>query len=283
MWPVVVLVRAATRLAGVAAARHLRQATAAGGAVAAWHLLPSALVLGSWTGARELPGICRWRGPDRPHARTGRGTVAITFDDGPSEESTPMILDRLDELGLCATFFCLGAMVDRAPELVMEIQRRGHAVGTHGYSHRPHLLRSPAWVLRDLASATGSLRAAGITPRWFRPPYGVVTGSTLLAARREHLEVVLWSSWGREWADPSAERVLARIVKGIGPGSIVLLHDADTTSPPGTWKITHEVLGSLADQLHLRELDAVTLDTLIGPDRRSRTEGDEARLDTAGK
>ncbi len=245
--------------------RRVRLLGAAGASAAAFHLLPSALALGTWTSLRRAPGgLCHWRlaraesGSDGERGRS----IALTFDDGPSEDSTPHILDRLDRLGLSATFFCLGSMVDCSPELVGEIARRGHSIATHGYSHEPHLLRSPLWVTRDLAAAKGSMATAGAGVRWFRPPYGVVSGTTILASRRLGMGIVLWSAWGREWADPEPRAVAERICRRLEPGAIVLLHDADSTSPPGTWKVTFEALGHIADEIHARGLETVSVDAL---------------------
>ena len=162
------------------------------------HMVPSVVSLGQWSPLRVLPGdLCRWRGP------RGDG-VALTFDDGPDPRTTPDVLDRLDELSLVATFFCLGEQVARHPELVGEIRRRGHQVETHGFCHAHHFARTPRWVRADLDSAVDALEQVGIRPRWFRPPFGQTTGATMVEARRHGLRLVLWSAWGREWDEPDA-------------------------------------------------------------------------------
>ena len=219
---------------------------------------PSALVLGQWSPLRSLPGeVCRWRGP-----RTAR--VALTFDDGPAEPSTPRILDRLGVLGLRATFFCVGELVDRNPTLVREILRRGHQVETHGHRHLHHLARSPRWVRSDLDAAVDALGRAGVRPRWFRPSYGQMTAATVLASRTHGLKTVLWSAWGREWTTTDHRDVVARVSRRLGEGAIVLLHDTDASSPPGTAAVVERALGPLAEELERRGLEAVTLDALLG-------------------
>jgi peptidoglycan/xylan/chitin deacetylase (PgdA/CDA1 family) len=227
------------------------------------HYLPSVCVLGQWAPVplRALPGgWCRWRGPGDAER------VALTFDDGPSPDTTPRTLDLLDELGLRATFFVLGSQAEAHPELLAEMRRRGHAVGAHGYSHEHHLLRSPGWIRRDLAAAVAAVEEAGTRPRWYRPSYGQLTARTVLEARRHGMEVVLWSRWGHEWGEPDAESVLARLAGGLEPGAILLLHDTDVVPPPGKAARTHEVLPMLAEALAERGLEAVTLDELV-PDR----------------
>lgn len=227
-------------------------------AAVAAEYLPSVAVLGQWVPVRRLPGgMCRWQGPPGP------GRVALTFDDGPDPEGTPAILDRLDELGLRATFFPLGSAVERHPTLVAEIARRGHQVGTHGYRHDRHLLRSPRWVRDDLARADAAMVAAGLRPRWYRPSYGQVTAATLLAARRRGWEPVLWSAWGREWATPDPAAVAGRIVRRLRAGAIVLLHDSDAHGRPGMWRVARDVLAPVADELDRRGLGSATLDGLV--------------------
>src|SRR6185437_6685287 len=186
--------RVVRRVGGIAAA-----------AAVAGQYVPSTVALGQWTGLRALPGgLCRWRGDGG--SSSGGDRVALTFDDGPSPAGTPAVLDRLDRLGLVGTFFVLGSLVERDPDLVAEIRRRGHQVETHGHHHRHHLARTPWWVHRDLAAAAEAMAAVGVHPRWYRPTYGQATAATLLAARRQGWLPVLWSAWGREWAttDPAA-------------------------------------------------------------------------------
>jgi len=79
------------------------------------------------------------------------------------------------------------------------------------------------------------------------------------------MEVVLWSAWGREWTESTSAPVMARLEGHLRPGAIVLLHDTDVMCPPGTARLTHEVLGLLAAKLEELHLRAVTLDELVAP------------------
>jgi peptidoglycan/xylan/chitin deacetylase (PgdA/CDA1 family) len=190
--------------------------------------------------------------------------VSLTFDDGPSPDTTPLVLDRLDELGLVATFFCLGSLVEVNPDLVGEVLRRGHQVEVHGHQHEHHFLHTPWWVSDDLDAAVDALTAAGAPPKWFRPPFGQTTGGTMLAARRHGLGLVLWSAWGREWAEPDAISVARRVCRQLTGGAIVLLHDTDSYSPPGSCRRAIEALRPIASYLDENGLNAVTLDQLVG-------------------
>ncbi|HMD44540.1 MAG TPA: polysaccharide deacetylase family protein [Acidimicrobiales bacterium] len=220
--------------------------------------VPSVVTLGAWTPLRALPGgLCRWQGP--PTAQ-----VALTFDDGPSPEATPRVLDHLDALGLRATFFCLGSLAERQPDLLAEVARRGHQIETHGYRHEHHLARGPRWVERDLATAVGVMTDLGHRPTWYRPSYGQLTASTLVAARRHRVRTVLWSAWGREWTTTDPGQVAARIASRLAPGAIVMLHDNDAFGTPGMWKVGEAALDRVAEDLERRRLSAVTLDELVG-------------------
>jgi len=161
--------------------------------------------------------------------------VALTFDDGPDPASTPAFLDLLAARGLRATFFLLGSMVVRAPELAADIADAGHEIGVHGWDHRYTILRGPRAVRDDLARATDAVAtASGTEPRFYRPPYGVLSSGALAAARAQRLTPVLWTCWGREWAAGATPgSVYATLSADLAPGATVLLHDSDCTSPAG--------------------------------------------------
>ena len=221
-------------------------------------MVPSVVSLGQWLPVRALPGgWCTWRGPSAAN-------VALTFDDGPVPGDTERLLARLDTLDVRATFFCLGANVERNPALVSEISSRGHAIGVHGYEHAHHFVRSPRWIARDLAKAVALIEDVTSCPvRWFRPPYGQTTGPTMWAAHRRGLQIVLWSAWGREWDSADSGEVVRRITGSLSPGAIVLLHDTEETMPPGSAQRVIDALPPVVEQLAARDLTAVTLDDLL--------------------
>jgi peptidoglycan/xylan/chitin deacetylase (PgdA/CDA1 family) len=183
-----------------------------------------------------------------------RDSVALTFDDGPDPEGTPAVLDTLDRLGWTATFFMLGGQVARYPEVAAAVVAAGHEVAVHGFSHRNHLARGPADVHRDVARGAAVVMAAtGVRPTWFRPPYGVLTLGSLIAARRAGLQPVLWTAWGRDWEARSPAQVAGTVERQLTPGGTVLLHDSDCVARvAGSWHSTVQALpglAELADQL----------------------------------
>lgn len=184
------------------------------------------------------------------------GHVALTFDDGPHPTATPMVLRLLDRHQVTATFFLLGSMARAHPQIGRDIVAAGHEVGLHGDTHTCHLMRGPAAVHDDLTRGYDALaELTGTPPRWFRPPYGVLTAGTLLAAHRRGLRPVLWSAWGRDWtAHATPESVYRTVLKGTVSGGTILLHDSDVTAAPGSWRSTLAALPRLLDTLARRRL-----------------------------
>jgi len=97
--------------------------------------------------------------------------------------------------------------------------------------------------------------ATGRDQRWFRPPYGTLSGGGVLAARRQGLRTVLWSTWGRDWrADATPATVVADVERHLAPGATVLLHDSDCTSAPQAWRSALGALEPLAELFQSRGL-----------------------------
>jgi peptidoglycan-N-acetylglucosamine deacetylase len=165
------------------------------------------------------------------------GHIALTFDDGPDPRSTPQFLDVLDTLGVRATFFLLGESAQRHPGLSREIADRGHELAVHGWTHDYPWWPAVHRDLRDLGRAADAVAAAAAAwPRWYRPPYGILTGGRLAAAAAAKLRPVLWSAWGRDWtATATPASVRATVLRDLRSGGTVLLHDCDRAAAPGCW------------------------------------------------
>ena len=192
------------------------------------------------------------------------GHVALTFDDGPDPGFTPRFLATLASRRVRATFFLLGPMVQAAPRLAAEIAAGGHEIGVHGWDHRYATVRGPRALHDDLARACDTVAAAtGTVPRLYRPPYGVLSASALIAAHRLGLRPVLWTTWGREWAPGATPgSVRATLARTLGGGGTVLLHDSDCTAPSGKAAAALGALPWLLDECACRGLR-------VGPARRA--------------
>jgi peptidoglycan/xylan/chitin deacetylase (PgdA/CDA1 family) len=187
------------------------------------------------------------------------GGYALTFDDGPHPQGTPAILEILERAGARATFFLVGEQVQRDPALAREIVAAGHRVGLHCHRHRNLLRLTPPQVREDIARAQALIEdATGAGTECYRPPYGVLNASALRLARARGWRTLLWSHWGRDWeARATPDSILALCTTGAGAGAVLLLHDADDYSAPGSWRRTAVALPRIIDALAQRGLHAV--------------------------
>lgn len=199
-----------------------------------------------------------WRGP-----RGARG-VALTFDDGPSPEHTPRILDLLDEGGAKATFFVIGRKAAAHPELVREIAARGHGIGVHGHDHDRFLsLRAPDVVGDDLAEAIATVETiTGTRPALYRPPVGLTSPRIAQALSWFDVTVVGWSVRALDGvARAKPARVVARVVPRLRDGAIVLLHDSAERDDHTPASIA--ALPRILAAMRARDLEGVRLDRWI--------------------
>jgi peptidoglycan/xylan/chitin deacetylase (PgdA/CDA1 family) len=184
------------------------------------------------------------------------GHVAVTFDDGPDRRSTPAFLHVLATRRVHATFFVLGRMLARTPQLGLDMVAAGHEIALHGWEHDLLLHRTPQATYTDLARGRDLIaEITGAAPRWWRPPSGVLTAPALVAAARLDLTPVLWTAWGRDWtATATPASVLDHVERGMTGGGTIQLHDSDCTSAPGSWKATLGALPQILSRLQRRGL-----------------------------
>jgi peptidoglycan/xylan/chitin deacetylase (PgdA/CDA1 family) len=187
--------------------------------------------------------------------------VALTFDDGPHPEGTPLVLETLREAGAAATFFLAGEQVERRPSLAAEIVAAGHRVELHCHRHRNQLRLTPRQILDDADRAREAIEdATGQEIHAYRPPYGIFSALGLRAVRRRGWRPVLWSLWGRDWTRrATAESIARRATAGARDGDIVLLHDADFYSAGGSWMRTAAALPLILEELDGHGLRVVSL------------------------
>lgn len=162
----------------------------------------------------------------RYYVRTAARVVALTFDDGPAPDYTPMALDALAEAGVPATFFLVGRNVEKHADLVRD-RLAGHEVGNHSWRHSDLATMDLAAIRDDLTRTRDVIEdRLGRTPTLMRPPFGHLGGSTLLAADSLGYDVVLWDRQMRERRFPDDPDGQARdLIDTVRPGSIVLAHD----------------------------------------------------------
>jgi peptidoglycan/xylan/chitin deacetylase (PgdA/CDA1 family) len=191
-----------------------------------------------------------------------RKVVALTFDDGPNAQATPLILDTLGEKGVRATFFVLGSHAERWPELVRRISHEGHQLGNHGYFHRKLQFKSPFYVSRDIRLGIRAIKRAGApAPRYFRAPHGFRSPWTTPIASSYGERTVGWSLGVWDSDRPGVDEIVRRTLEGVSPGSIVLLHDGDGYNPNGDRLQTAAALPRIIDRLKDEGYEFKTLPT----------------------
>jgi peptidoglycan/xylan/chitin deacetylase (PgdA/CDA1 family) len=199
---------------------------------------------------RENPGLERVDG----------GAVALTFDDGPDSNGTPAVLDALDALDARATFFLVGEQLADHAEVAREIGDRGHEPALHGMTHRRHDRLSPDEAREELGAGVEAFESVfGKRPRWYRPPYGGSSPALAAACEELDLELAYWSSWGFDWEPLPASEIARVVLRDLGGGTIVLLHDSPRYAERDDARPTAEALAKIAGAARERGLRLVTL------------------------
>ncbi|HVQ92887.1 MAG TPA: polysaccharide deacetylase family protein [Mycobacteriales bacterium] len=159
------------------------------------------------------------------HAATCNGYVGLTFDDGPSNDRTPAILNALRQNGLRATMFNEGQFAASFPAQVQAEVSAGMWIGNHSYTH-PHLIQqSQAQVDSEVSRTQQAIaNAGGGTPRLFRPPYGE-TNSTLQAVEARYgLTQIIWDVDSQDWNGASTDAIVQANAR-LTNGQIILMHE----------------------------------------------------------
>lgn len=187
--------------------------------------IPLALFLLFCAVAPFLPGLSFFL-PVISRGQREIKSVCLTFDDGPSPASTPLLLDLLARHHLPATFFLIGEKAARYPELVAEILGRGHSIGNHSWSHDSFLmLRSGKTLRADIHNTQEILKKSGVQPLVFRPPVGITSSRLGEALAEEGLITVAYSCRAFDRGNRNIHNLADKILRRLRPGDIIMLHD----------------------------------------------------------
>ncbi len=152
--------------------------------------------------------------------------VALTFDDGPGPY-TPAVLAILEREHVPATFFEVGSLERYFHAATAAIVAGGYPIGDHTETHAPMSKLSPKAQQSQLLEQTAAIGDYGAPfPRLFRPPYGLWDGATLGLLRKYRMLMVLWSVDSDDYEMPGVNVIVDRVLDGVKPGAIVLMHDA---------------------------------------------------------
>ncbi len=197
------------------------------------------------------------------HARITGPYVAMTFDDGPSAELTPRLLDMLKARHLKATFFLIGKNVEAHPEIVRRILAEGHEIGNHTWDHPQLSKLTDEQTREEIVKTQDAIQTAcGITPTLLRPPYGALNKPQHTWIPKElKVNVIYWSVDTEDWKRPGPETITRRVLEGARPGAIILQHDIHEQ--------TIEAMPAALDGLIAKGYHLVTISQLIAMESAS--------------
>lgn len=220
----------------------------------------------------HVPAVPIGAVPSKPdyYVHAGPGTMALTFDDGPSPLYTGRVLALLRQYGVTATFFMIGSNIQKYPDVLRQVLAEGHQVGNHTWTH-PDLGTLSATEVRDEIERTSDIIAqTGRTgqPTLFRAPGGFFTRASMRVCATLGLQPVSWSVDPRDWSNPGVHTITDRVLAHAHSGSIVLEHDGCVDSgahpPLSSPENRTQTVEALADYLP-RLLDAGYRFTTVGP------------------
>lgn len=166
---------------------------------------------------KELPIYC---------AEQQEKVIAISFDASWGADKTIPILDILDLYQVKTTFFLVGNWVDRYPEMLQEIARRGHEIGNHSDTHAHMNKLSEDGIRNELRAMSDKVeKLIGVRPNLFRPPYGEYNDRVISVSRAEGYEAVQWSIDSLDWKDRGTQDIIKKCTQRVENGDIVLFHN----------------------------------------------------------
>lgn len=179
--------------------------------------------------------------------------IALTFDDGPHEKYTPMLLDGLKERNVSANFFLMGKNAEKYPEIVKRMKEEGHVIGNHSYSHVQLNAMMEDEACKEMTKANKVIsEITGETPNYVRPPFGAWSNKLDCIT---NMLVVLWDVDPLDWQCQNKDLVVKRVVSNVKEGDIILLHDSYQSTVEATFEII--------DILEKEGYEFVTLDEMI--------------------
>jgi len=253
----IVALGAAALLAAGDGRRARMAATAALAAVLV--LLPSGTA--AYIGA-TTPRVT-WFGALTSHGPRNSDQVALTFDDGPNPPFSEQVAAILDQHGVKGTFFTVGKALDARPDVSRALMADGQLLGNHSYTHDAVHWLDPRYP--ELQKTQDSFeRNLGVCPAFYRPPHGSHTPFMAHVVADHGMTMITWDDSAGDWATTDSDLVARRILAGVKPGSIILLHDGSDGNIGADRSVVLRALPIILDGLEQRGLKPVTLDKLLG-------------------
>lgn len=159
-------------------------------------------------------------------ADTKEKIVALTIDDGPDPQFTPIVLNILKRYQVPATFFVIGQSCEKYPEIMERVLTEGHEIENHTYSHpdlsKANILETEDEIIKNQAVIE---RLTNKKPHYLRPPKRLFTNNTVEAAKANGYGIILWTVCVENHAAPTASDMADRVIGKAAPGTIILAHD----------------------------------------------------------
>lgn len=175
-------------------------------------------------GERKLPIYC---------VETDKKRVAISFDAAWGNDDTQALIDILAEYKVPATFFVVGAWVDKYPESVEALSAAGHQIQNHSNTH-PHMTQlSKQQIADEINCCNEKIKSiTGVCPTLIRPPYGDYNNSVVETVESLKMYTIQWSVDSLDWKDSATpQSICKRVTESVKPGSIVLFHNDAKYTP----------------------------------------------------
>jgi peptidoglycan/xylan/chitin deacetylase (PgdA/CDA1 family) len=177
-------------------------------------------------GYQSMAPTGQWYGRTFTSLARGAKQIALTYDDGPNDPHTLLLLEVLARHNVRATFFLIGRYVQQRPDIVREVVNAGHVIGNHTFTHPLLIFKSAAEVRRELTDCRATIQdAVGEHSNLFRPPFGGRRPAVLRIARELGLEPIMWNVTGYDWNAPPAVVIEKKVSRRIHGGDVILLHD----------------------------------------------------------
>ncbi|MGP4109985.1 polysaccharide deacetylase family protein [Streptomyces sp. 4N509B] len=182
-------------------------------------------------------GTAEAKRPDRPKPRadatiitstaSGGQTVAFTFDDGPNPPHTENLLAVLREHNVKAVFCLWGSFVQQQPNTVRQIVADGHTLCNHSMNHNDMGGWSASQIRADMEQTSAAIRSVvpGAQIPYFRAPYGSWGSQVAQTAASLGMQPLGWRMDIADWNPSSADQLAQRLLSGVTPGAVVLMHD----------------------------------------------------------
>lgn len=182
---------------------------------------------------------------------TQKKVIALTFDDGPDKEYTPILLDLLKKYNIKCTFFVVAEKAHNNKHIIDRMLSDGHSIGLHSLKHQSAWLSFPWKSKNDFNLSLGYMSELGIKPEFFRPPWGTFNQLTHYYANKNNLNTVLWSINASDWSKgTTTDDIIDKVTKNIKPGDILVLHDSNGAegAPLRTISALDKILPQLLDE-----------------------------------